>query len=397
MVKKIWHLIIGALVKFVFNTKHRDRSIWVFGEWFGERCGDNCTYLANYVASHKPEIQVFWVANEGADTSMLFPSVNVLIRGDKKNISIFKKAGAVFLGQGFKDLSCKGYNYFGGAVTVLIWHGLAWKYIGHDGSSNNGILYSIYVKLSDAVYGTEYGLSPSTAYDKICQSAFHFKDNQLIKAGLPRNSVFYDKVECAKRKKIVLNKIKWNGSTDVKIITYMPTFRDSTKEQYSFESLFSNAGFREMLINNNWIVIQKAHQVSINRQVLIDGDNYERFFILNNIDAQSLLCSTDLLVTDYSSCFFDYAILKRPIIHFLYDYDYYKNKDRGLYFEKEDVMFGVEATNETELLNAISDVINNKANCSFRDDLLTTHLTYEGPNNNEAILESVCDIISKRY
>ena len=50
------------------------------------------------------------------------------------------------------------------------------------------------------------------------------------------------------------------------------------------------------------------------------------------------MAASDILVTDYSSCFFDFLILDRPIIHFLYDYDYYKEKDRGLYYEKEGVI-----------------------------------------------------------
>ena len=52
------------------------------------------------------------------------------------------------------------------------------------------------------------------------------------------------------------------------------------------------------------------------------------------------LAAADMLITDYSSCFFDYLITNRPIIHYLYDYDYYVKEDRGVYYDVMDVVAG---------------------------------------------------------
>jgi CDP-glycerol glycerophosphotransferase (TagB/SpsB family) len=66
-----------------------------------------------------------------------------------------------------------------------------------------------------------------------------------------------------------------------------------------------------------------------------------------------LLLITDILITDYSSCYFDFTLLNRPIIHFVYDYDEYKNQDRGLYYDLEDVKGGYIVYEERQLVEAI--------------------------------------------
>ena len=53
-------------------------------------------------------------------------------------------------------------------------------------------------------------------------------------------------------------------------------------------------------------------------------------------DIRELYLIADLLVTDYSSVFFDYANLKRPMIFFVYDIEEYRDNLRGFYFDFEE-------------------------------------------------------------
>ena len=62
---------------------------------------------------------------------------------------------------------------------------------------------------------------------------------------------------------------------------------------------------------------------------------------------------SDLLITDYSSVFFDYANLKRPIIFFMYDLDDYRDRLRGFYFDIEKDAPGPIVKTEDELYYAI--------------------------------------------
>ena len=72
-------------------------------------------------------------------------------------------------------------------------------------------------------------------------------------------------------------------------------------------------------------------------------------------DIQELYLISDMMITDYSSVMFDYAILKRPMIFFTYDLDNYKNNLRDFYFDMvEEVPGPICKTNE-ELIDFIKN------------------------------------------
>ena len=62
-------------------------------------------------------------------------------------------------------------------------------------------------------------------------------------------------------------------------------------------------------------------------------------------DMQELLCGCDLLITDYSSSMFDYALSGKPCIRFALDMEDYR-KDRNFYFTQEEMPFPVAQSNE---------------------------------------------------
>jgi CDP-glycerol glycerophosphotransferase len=69
------------------------------------------------------------------------------------------------------------------------------------------------------------------------------------------------------------------------------------------------------------------------------------------------MIASDLLISDYSSIFFDYSILEKPMFHFTYDYDRY-NKERGLYFDIREQIDG--SSIEDELINKIKKLNKSK-------------------------------------
>lgn len=392
---KLVHLMKGIAIKNLSAHQKRDPFLWLFGEWFGERCCDNALYLANYVSETHPEIHVVWAAKHHADLSPLNKKIVSVRFGTEAAIKIYQKAGVVFMNQGYQDFSEEGFNYFGNAVTVNLWHGVMWKHIGHDGSDRSGTLFDLYKKLMDYAFGATKYIALSEDYAKICESAFGAMASQIIRCGYPRNAIFYkpDLLRQAKTDLVELlsKEIGLKLPCDIKIITYMPTFRDNTDEAFSFEQLSSNEKLMNCLERNNAFLVQKAHFVSERRHKTCSRKaKAKRIITLNQINAQSLLAATDLLITDYSSCFFDYLILDRPIVHFIYDYDYYAIDDRGLYYKKEDVVCGDIASTTEELLDAI---INNievpKKNHQLREIRLKQFMTYESPDSCELLYHCI--------
>jgi len=72
-------------------------------------------------------------------------------------------------------------------------------------------------------------------------------------------------------------------------------------------------------------------------------------------DINELYVISDMLITDYSSVFFDYASLKRPMIFYMYDFDDYKDEIRGFYIDIEELP-GKITKNENDLIKAIKEV-----------------------------------------
>ena len=114
----------GKYAKYHQNRHNqRDAKIWVFGEWFGKRAGDNSAYLANYIAESHPEIKAYWLCAPGCDTGMLDKRIKVLDYSTEESKEISRKAGVAVMGEGIADLNPDTINYVGNAVKLNVWHG----------------------------------------------------------------------------------------------------------------------------------------------------------------------------------------------------------------------------------------------------------------------------------
>ena len=385
-----------TISRFYYSLKTRDKDIWVFGEWFGNRCCDNCLFLSNYIAEHHTEKKLYWIAKENADLSSLNTSIVRLTMDSKEAIGILKKAGVVVVVQDCRDLTQKPFLYYAGALTVNLWHGVPWKNIGIDIAKNSQAISSrtlLYIKMQYYFFGAKYYLSLSDEFSKIMRSAFERGDNGIIRSGYPRNMLFYQedslKNSRVKLKSYLSDKYSFSLNDDVRIITYMPTFRDNNEDVFSFTSV-GNFDLQSKLEQWNAVLLEKSHYVTSCRNGDKSGNTGRVFSIDGNYMSQELLAASDMLITDYSSCFFDYLLLDRPIIHFLYDYDYYASADRGLYYKKEDVVCGDVAVTFEELIAKMDDNISDpQKNHNLRKERKAQFMKYESSESCQVIYDFI--------
>ena len=85
-------------------------------------------------------------------------------------------------------------------------------------------------------------------------------------------------------------------------------------------------------LSDDYVLIVKFHYLVKDK---INWDEYGDFVIECNEmwDIQELYLISDILITDYSSVMFDYALLNRPILFFTYDMEFYKDNLRDFYFD----------------------------------------------------------------
>ncbi len=100
--------------------------------------------------------------------------------------------------------------------------------------------------------------------------------------------------------------------------------------------------------------------------------------------------SSDVLITDYSGCFIDYLALDRPVIHFAYDYESYRTRNRGLYFTLESIAGGDIATDISEFLASLRLALEDPTRGrERRDEIAQRLLHWEGGESSQRTTEFI--------
>ena len=138
-----------------------------------------------------------------------------------------------------------------------------------------------------------------------------------------------------------------------KIILYAPTFRGNTRHAFAPNAL-DLPKMRAALGNEYALVIK--HHPFVRDVPGVPEDCSDFAFVCDSADpVDSLLVSADVLVTDYSSVVFEYALLERPMTFFAYDLGDY-NDWRGFYYDFEQMTTGPVVGNTDELVDFIGHV-----------------------------------------
>lgn len=370
----------------------KDSKIWVFGEWGGYIRGDNSAFLANYVADKDANINVYYVCrkNNGLNTNMLSDRIKILDYGSKQAEDILKKAGAIFISVSFYDVSTCPYNFYGKAISVHLRHDSPFK----AGNERN-FFYELYRRLVAHVINPRYSLSISEDFAKLKIEGDRTNPHRIIRAGFPRDSLLYSEKYLNEAKQKLLKKIHAEDNINIKIIAYMPTWRYNGDEIPDLQKIFSH-DFITWLEENNVVIIHKAHFVTamsnLENGKLIEASQLSKNIIaINDISATDLLAASDMLITDYSSCVWDFLILDRPVIHYAYDYEIFMTTS-GLIDDFEKINCGPIVYDVAKLEKAIIDGINfPDAQKDLRAQRRERFLTYESPDSCERIYEFIVD------
>ncbi|ENQ3107024.1 CDP-glycerol glycerophosphotransferase [Bacillus sp. 491mf] len=236
---------------------------------------------------------------------------------------------------------------------VQTWHGTPLKKLAGDmkevhmpGTTTEKYKHNFYREAQN----WDYLLSPNAYSTKIFKRAFQFQKD-VVEAGYPRNDFLY----VNNNSKAIHALKKKNGlPVDKKIILYAPTWRDDqfySKGRYKLD-LQLDLGLLQETLGSDYIILLRMHYLVAEQ---FDLEQYSGFVydFSHYRDINELYLLSDLLITDYSSVFFDYANLKRPIIFYTYDIDSYREKLRGLYFDLETEVPGPVVVNTEGVLAEI--------------------------------------------
>lgn len=365
------------LYKSILNF--RDKDIFVFGSWFGDKYADNSKYLYLYTLSLG--MNSTWITkNKDVYNKLKKEGKPVALVGTKQSKKICGKAKYVVVSTGKFDVEPE---YIGGATVLNLWHGIPLKKIGYDDhvtADSQSIHKKIWNFLDDFATKNTYYFSTSPEISEIYKSCFNTDKNHVIQIGQARNDVFFDGT---------LKKIKYKDIEYESVVTYMPTHRNEGKTKLDLWSIFDFDQLNQYCSTKKILFIVKKHYYNRNDDDSIDGYSNILDLTNNNIDTQQLLYNTDILITDYSSCYIDYLLLNRPIIFYCFDYEKYIKKDREMYFDYLTVTPGPKVKTFNELLSSLDSSIN--GNIEYVEELRKVkNLFYSIENQNR-----VCPKIMK--
>lgn len=240
-----------------------------------------------------------------------------------------------------------------GCTFIQTWHGTPLKKLGLD-------MEQVYMEGEDSIeaYKEDFRRSASTwdylisqnrYSSEIFRHAFGFK-KEILETGYPRNDVMFSK----NRERLAITIKERIGIGDKKVILYAPTWRDDEyyKEgQYKFSSPL-DYGLLMSEFGDEFCMVAKYHYLVKDK---IDWSGYEGFVYPCDMsyDISYLYLIADILITDYSSVMFDYAILRRPMYFFAYDLEDYRDRLRGFYFDFINEAPGPVVTDSEALVNAV--------------------------------------------
>ena len=177
------------------------------------------------------------------------------------------------------------------------------------------------------------------------------EDNIVRPAGVSRTDVFYDPEFIQSARDEVLKVFPEIG--DRKIILYAPTFRGRTKSATTPDCL-DVAAFAKHF-SKDYVLLLKHHPM-VKKRPLIDPE-YADFAkdVTTELNIDTLLCVSDICISDYSSLIFEYSLFERPMIFYAYDLDDYFDW-RGFYYKYDEMTPGpIFKTNE-EMIDYIEHV-----------------------------------------
>ncbi len=227
-------------------------------------------------------------------------------------------------------------------IYVNTWHGSTIKKMGSDIDENNTSFRSLGKMKVDIM--TAQNEEQADIFSRV----FDIPRENFLVCGLPRN----DFLLTATQDYIAKLKDELQLVNGKKVILYAPTFREFDRDSRG-------------VILKPPIDLQKWQKVLGDDFILLFRAHYEVAAVMglptndfcrdmtNYPELNDLLLVADVLISDYSSIIFDYALLEKPIFHYCYDYERYEAK-RGMYMDIREYLNGSEY--EDSLLTLLKDM-----------------------------------------
>lgn len=342
-------LIIGILFLPFRRFLKPQKGLWLFGADKGRKYAQNSKYLFEYILENHLEISAYWVTESPIVYRELrnkgIPVLNILsLKGAYYSLKAELKVESTW----FSDIL---YTFPYQKVAYLM-HGMPIKKIYYDDKKR--VVDTIMLKIKkwlSKIFVLDYKLEYS-CFTPVSSSFFKdivskaMNNDSIFLTGQPRTDSFLHLDANVIKKKYGIDKNAF-------VVTYMPTHRAYGAGEPSPHIFIDDINAINFFKENNIVVVWKQHINMLKKYKKEEADAcFKELSFDYLVDSQELLFISDLLITDFSSCFVDFMLLKRPIL--FYHYDDYEKNDNDLYYGSDILsQVGKISNNEADLLEDV--------------------------------------------
>ncbi|EZX16744.1 hypothetical protein V070_02423 [Staphylococcus aureus C0673] len=233
-------------------------------------------------------------------------------------------------------------------IYINTWHGTPLKYMGLD-IPNNLIGTQNTIK---NFLNSDYIISPNAHTTKIFKSAYkldNLNDEAILEVGYPRIDAT---LNSSNNKLLEKLKSKYRGIDQKPILLYSPTWRGENVNNPEDNIQEIIEAVDKLNKSTKYNILLKVHPFVFNHAK--KHEELNQYLVDDNIDTNELLSIIDILVTDYSSIFFDFLVTKKPILFYVPDIKTY-DLNRGLYLDSNSLP-GPSFGNLDQLVEAINNI-----------------------------------------
>ena len=350
----------------------RDPNLMVVISRPGSTFSDNSKYFFVYASSMvKPVEQIVYLTiDRNVHRSILAAAGQTVLHPSLKSMYFLLKCGHAITD--FDWFKFGAYPLIIGARLTQLWHGAPLKHIELDLlrkrlAATPDWLHPL-IKLQKKIIGRY------PYYDHVVSTSAWFTDNafrqcfrakRFIATGYPRNDILFGwpEPDCVAYRLSRLNvdertldKVREAKRGGLRICLYVPTFRNDMTDPFDTEIELSRLSV--FAKNNNLLFVLKLHPFMQGKYRI---DHYPHLIEYAPVgDVYPLMPHCDLLITDYSSIFFDFLLLDKPIVFFPYDLEHYLSQDRAMYFDYDSMTPGPKCQTYDHLEDQVKKVLSKK-------------------------------------
>ena len=339
--------------KNLYRHKYLEEPIeenWVMFETFmGKSYADSPKYIYEYLAKNYPgKYKFIWVLN---DPKEKLPYEGIIVKRFTKKYAYYLAKSKYFV---FNIRQPLWFRKREGQVFLETWHGTPLKRLAFDQEEVTAASPTYKAQFYRQKQEWDYLIAANKFSRDIFKSCFMYTNGTMLEIGYPRNDLLYapnkDEIALELKKKLHI-------PLDKKTILYAPTWRDDEyygKGKYKFKLKLDLEMMKKELGDDYVILLRTHHYIADS----LDVTGVEDFAInLSKYDdITEIYLISDICITDYSSVFFDFANLKRPMLFYTYDIDKYRDVLRGFYIDMEKELPGPLVYSTNEVIEQIKNI-----------------------------------------